>query len=193
VIHVTRVIEQKLAAALMALSGYRRARWRALIFYGLAGSGKTVLAQTLADDAQVQRAFRDGILWADGSRDPVEEVERLCLALGLERLPGERPVETWQRWAGAPERRLLLIVDDAQTGETLRPLVAGLGPQVVVLATTQQGFEVRAEVERWLPTDQVLALAVGGLTPEEGRQLVEAVVAGRWSRQSGLLCRRSAL
>jgi hypothetical protein len=85
-------------------------------------------------------------------------------------------VETWQRWTTAPERRLLLIVDAARTGEALRPLVAGLGPQVAVLATTQQGFEVRAELERWLPADQVLALAVGGLMPEEGRQLVEAVV-----------------
>jgi hypothetical protein len=162
---VQRDIEHRLVAGLTTLAGFRQARWRAVILYGMAGIGKTILTQALADDEQVQRAFRDGILWTDGSHDPVEEVARLCQALGLERLPGERSVATWQRWASVPERRFLLIVDDALTGETLRLLVASLGPQVVVLVTTQQSFEARAEIERWLPADRVLEVGVYGLTP----------------------------
>jgi len=178
VIHVPREIERDLAASLTALSGYRQARWRAVILYGMAGIGKTALARAVADDDQVTRAFRDGIAWVDGNRDPEDEVLRLCLGFGLERAPGERWLECWRRWAGAAERRLLLIVDDAVMAEGLPPLIAGLGPQVVALITTQQGAEIRAEVERWLPAGQILAQPVAGLTPAEGGELVEAV-AGR--------------
>ena len=158
------------------LSGYRQARWRAVILYGLAGIGKTAIAQALADSERIKRTFRDGSVWLDGSRDPEEEVMRLCLALGLERTPGERWVTCWRRWAGASERRLLLIVDDAVSAEGLPPFIAGLGPQVVALITTQQGAEISAEVERWLPADTVMEAGVHGLVPVEGRQLVEAVV-----------------
>lgn len=158
------------------LSGYRRARWRAVILYGLAGTGKTVVAQAVVDNAWIQRIFRDGCVWLDGSREPEEEVMRLCLALGLERTPGERWVACWRRWAGAVERRLLLIIDDAISAEGLPPFIAGLGPQVVVLIATQQGVEVRAEVEHWVPADAVREVGIHGLTPAEGRALAEAVV-----------------
>lgn len=147
-----------------------------MILYGLAGIGKTASARALADDAQVQRAFRDGVAWVAGDREPEEEVARLCLALNLERAPGERWVERWRRWAGAAERRLLLIIDDARTAEGLPPLIAGLGSQVVTLITTQQGAEIRAEVERWLPADAIMEVGVHGLAPAEGQTLVETVV-----------------
>ena len=103
------------------------------------------------------------VLWVDGSRQPKKEAKRLCLALGLERAPGERWVECWQRWAGASERRCLLIIDDATPGPTLTSFVAGLGSQVVVLVTTQLGIEIRAAVARWLPAETVMAIVVGGL------------------------------
>ncbi|MCX6032531.1 MAG: hypothetical protein NT169_24965 [Chloroflexi bacterium] len=80
-----------------ALSSYRQARWPAVILYGLAGSGITALAWALADDERVGRAFRDGILWADSSRNPKKETRRLCGALGLGRAPGERWGEGWRR------------------------------------------------------------------------------------------------
>lgn len=148
-----------------------------MLLYGLAGSGKTASARALTDDERIKSVFRDGIAWLDGSRDPEEEVTRLCLALHLERAPGERWLECWRRWAGAVERRFLLIIDDATTAEELPPLLGGLGPQVVALVTTQQGAEIKAEAERWLPVDQVLEIGSHGLAPAEGRALVEAVQA----------------
>ena len=76
----------------------------------------------------------------------------------------------------AAERRLLVIIDDAVSADGLPPLIAGLGPQVVTLITTQQGAEIRAEVERWLPTNAVMEADIHGLAPTEGRELVGAVV-----------------
>jgi hypothetical protein len=177
VIHVRRAVERDLVANLTTLRGYRLARWRCVILYGMAGIGKTASARALADDDQVKRAFRDGVAWVDGSRDPEEEVMRLCLGFSLEREPGERWAECWRRWTCAGERRPLLIVDNAISSEGLSPLIAGLGPQVVVMITTQQGAEIRGEVERWLPAETVMEVGVHGLTLAEGRALVEAVAA----------------
>lgn len=175
-IHVSRDIERDLAVSVMALRSYRQARWRAVILYGMAGTGKTAIARALTDDDRVKRTFRDGIAWVDGSQDPQEEVQRLCLGFGLEREPGERWVECWRRWVGADERRLLLVVDAADVPERLSTVIAGLGSQVVLLATTREEFEARAEVERWVPAEAVRQVEVGGLAPEEATQLVAAVM-----------------
>lgn len=161
---------------MIALCGYRRPRWRAVILHGIAGTGKTAMARALADDTRVQRAFRDGVAWVDGTRDPEEEVLRLCLGFRLEREPGERWVECWRRWAGADERRLLVVVDGADVADRLPAVIAGLGSQVVLLVTTREEFETRAEVERWVPAETVRHVEVGGLTSEEGSQLVAAVM-----------------
>jgi hypothetical protein len=174
---VTRAVEQELITALTTLRAYRTARWQAVILYGMAGIGKTTIVRTLIDDERIARAFRDGIAWVDGNRDLEEEVMRLCLGFSLDCEPGERWVECWRRWVSANERRLLLIIDDVISAEGLPPLIAGLGPQVVVLATTQQGAEIRPEVERWLSAGAVMEVGVHGLALTEVRALVEAVIA----------------
>lgn len=175
-IHVQRAVERDLVTSLTTLGGYRQARWQAAILYGMAGIGKTAMARALADDDQIMKTFRDGIAWVDGSRDPEEEVMRLCLGFDLERQPGERWIGSWQRWAGAAERRLLLIIDDAISAEGLPPLIAELGPQIVALITTQQGAEIRAEVERWVPTGSVTEVGVHGLRSDEGKKLLESII-----------------
>lgn len=146
-----------------------------MILYGLAGIGKTAIARALADNERIRDAFRDGIAWVDGSCDPEAEITRLCQALQLASAPGERWVECWRRWIGADERRFLLVIDDVTTAESLPVLMVGLGPQVAVLITTQQGAEIRAEVERWLPMDAILDVGIHGLAPTEGQELVERV------------------
>ena len=47
---------------------------------------------------------------------------------------------------------------------------------MVTLITTQQGAEIRAEVERWSPADAVKEVDIHGLAPTEGRELVASVV-----------------
>ena len=177
--YVNRREEEVLLSTLTQLAGYRTARWQGVVLSGLAGAGKTALAHGLAGDDRVRRTFRDGVFWIAGSQSAKAEAKRMCLALGLARTPGERWVAGWQRWAGAPARRCLLIVDGAVSGAVLPPLVAGLGPQAVVLVTTQNGVAIRAELERWLPAGTVTAVSVAGLAPAESRQLVEAIFGQR--------------
>lgn len=175
-LRVARVVVGELAAALTALAGYRQARWGVVVVCGLAGSGKSVLAQAVAEDEPVQRVFRDGCVWLDGCGDVTAGVERVCAALGLERRPWEGAAEAWRRWAGVGERRLLVIVDGVQDGAALRPVLAGLGAQVVALVTTRWGRAVAAEAARWVGAERVRVVVVGGLAPAEGRRLLEGVV-----------------
>jgi len=44
------------------------------------------------------------------------------------------------------------------------------------MITTQQGTEIKAEVERWLPTNAILEAGVPGLAPTEGRTLIQGVI-----------------
>src|SRR5215510_6338047 len=44
-------------------------RGKATAFHGMGGMGKTVMARALCDDAAVQAAFPDGILWASLGKD----------------------------------------------------------------------------------------------------------------------------
>lgn len=172
-----RSVERDLIPDLIAYRGYRQARWQAVILYGLAGGGKTAIARSLADNERIKSVFRDGIAWVDGSCDPEEEITRLCQALQLARAPGERWLQCWRRWVDAAERRFLLIIDDAVSAEGLPSLIAGLGPQAVALISTQQGAEIRAETERWVPANAIMEVGIHGLAPSEGRALVEAVIA----------------
>ncbi len=178
VVHVTREIELELVGIVTALCGYRQPCWRAVILEGAIGTGKTALARAIAENPRVLRAFRDGLAWVDGAREPEEEVMRLCLGFGLERGPGERWLETWRRWSGAEERRMLLIIDNVRSARRMAWFVAGLGPQVVALVTTRKRLAVLAEVERWLPARTIRQVEVGELTPNEASRLAR-VVLGR--------------
>ena len=172
--HVARRVQETVVDAVTTIGEEGQAIWRVVILYGLAGIGKTTLAAAVAHDERVGEEFPDGILWVDAAvGKPEQWLERLCTALRLKRERWECWADCWQRWAGEEGRRCLLVVDDVVEGRRLEPLLAELGPGVVVLVTTQQGAEIRAEVERWVSPGEIRAIGVRGMEVEEGRRLVE--------------------
>ena len=172
--HVTRRLQDEVVEAVTAVGEGGQAVWRVVILYGLAGMGKTTLATAVAHDERVEEEFGDGILWVDATvGKPEQWLADFCTALQLKRERWECWADCWQRWAGEEGRRCLLVVDDAVEGKGLEPLLAELGPGVVVLVTTQQGAEVRAEVERWASPGEIRAIGVRGMEVEEGWRLVE--------------------
>ena len=172
-IHIARQMEQEVADAVVAMDGYRRARWRGIILYGMAGCGKTAIAAALSNCQQVRTIFHEGVLWVDGSRDTTKEMARLCKAMGVQRKCGETWTECWRRWAREPERHILLILDGVDTPAALRPWVSEIGGQVVVLVTTRQAWRVERVLAQWLGSKTILGFGMCGLSPEEGHHLVE--------------------
>ncbi len=156
------------------MGGYRRARWRGIVLYGMAGSGKSCIAAGLSHHGKAQSVFYDGVFWVDGSHDPSGEMERLCGSVGILPRCGETWTECWSHWVSKPERRALLILDGADTPEAVRPWVSQIGGQVVVLVTTRHGWPGERELARWLGPKTVHKVNVRGMSHEEGRRLVEA-------------------
>jgi transcriptional regulator with XRE-family HTH domain len=90
---------------------------------GIPGVGKTALAVALANDADVQESFRDGILWAGLGPEPnvIGLLSRWGKLLGMaeNEITGLRTGDDWAMALHAliGKRHLLLIIDDAWTGE----------------------------------------------------------------------------
>lgn len=147
-----------------------------LTLHGPEGSGKTALAAAIAHDADVLRAFPDGVLWASlGEHADGQHVQaRWAGALGqdIRHLP-----DTASRAAALRtllrEARALLVIDDATDVEQVRALNVG-GPHCARLITTNRGDAVafalktrRYAVAR-LSEDEALALLTewAGLLPD---------------------------
>ena len=116
----------KLKAALIDPKGNAVALTVAL--RGAGGFGKTVLAQALADDDDIQDAFYDGILWVTlGKRPNVEDK----LADLLKNITGAPQGFTELGSLSSKfrdvlaERKCLLVIDDVWSESDLRPFTEG--------------------------------------------------------------------
>ena len=86
--------------------------------YGLPGVGKTTLAMTLAADSEVQKHFRDGILWAGLGQQPdlLALLSRWGTLLGLSQ-EERNALKDDKSWAQAlrrtiGSRHMLILIDD---------------------------------------------------------------------------------
>jgi transcriptional regulator with XRE-family HTH domain len=119
--YVEREEQHRLREMLTDWADWRQARWRGIVVTGVAGAGKTTLLFALAQDPSVRRAFRDGILWLEGNKKDL--LDQAADRISLVGPPGARR-EKWAQWAGAPYRRLLIVVDDGLPDEDLDTLAA---------------------------------------------------------------------
>jgi transcriptional regulator with XRE-family HTH domain len=189
--YVEREEQHRLREMLTDWADWRRARWRGIVVTGVAGAGKTTLLSALAQDPSVQRTFRDGILWLKGSENDL--LDQAADRIGLVGSPRARR-EKWAQWATPPHRRLLIVVDDGLPDEDLDTLAATLGPQAVLVVTTQKGPEVTASIERWIPREHRAEILLRGLREEEGFSLIAQVLgAPRPGTGPGKRCGRSAI
>lgn len=147
-----------------------------LVLAGMGGVGKSTLAAALARDREVRARLPHGVLWAQ-MRSPPEEAERVvrvggvlrrwAQVLGVEVRPEETIEGTLARWL--ERKRVLLVIDNAEEYDEIRPLLVG-GPMCrTVIATRNRG------VIRNLPAGSPL-VEVETLSEEEGEQLLTSVL-----------------
>jgi WD40 repeat protein len=132
---------------------------------GAGGFGKTVLAQALGHDDDIQDAFYDGILWLTLGERP-NLVEKLSGLLGSlnETVPPIHDIglATNKLRELLENRHCLLIIDDVWTESHLQPFLDG-APQTARLVTTRR--------DDILPTS-VVRVPVDAMTEVEGVELI---------------------
>ena len=144
--------------------------------YGLGGIGKSVLAQVLIEDAEVQQNFPDGILWKTLGQNP--DLQN-CLGDWIQELDKSRDsfsATTLESASGylhnlLAERRMLLVVDDvwdAAHAEWFR--VGGAGCRVLV--TTRAAYILGA-------VRYYLAL----MSPDEALKLMQNELGHQWTAE----------
>lgn len=113
--------------------------------HGMGGIGKSVLAAALAHDAEIQRAFPDGVLWIVLGQQP-ELLARLREC--IQALGDHSFVPTTVEGGSVHLRSLLhtmaclVIVDDAWQADDVCPFLVG-GPACKILVTTRDAALAR--------------------------------------------------
>lgn len=105
---------------------------------GLVGSGKTIIAQSLAALPQIHDTFA-GVLWASLGPEayPMRHLRRWANVLGLDSLPAEPRAAQDTLRVAIGRRRILVVLDDVWTQADVTPLRIG-GQTCRYLVTTRQ-------------------------------------------------------
>jgi tetratricopeptide (TPR) repeat protein len=159
------------------------------LYSGLPGVGKTALAITLANDADLAGSFEDGILWADlgptaGSHETiVPRLENWALALGVRSATKRARVSTAEMSDMLShtfgDRRMLLVIDDAWEKEAALAFRVG-GRNCAHLLTTRRSdiAEAFADAGR---------LFVPELAPADAISLLERVAPTAAAMDPGVI------
>jgi len=140
---------------------------------GMAGIGKTVLAQVLCGDRMIQERFRDGIAWVTIGRESAEAVgtrlRRVASTLGedLGEAQGEEAcINLYRSMIG--KKAALVVLDDVWKASDVEPFRAD-APRSCVVFTTR---------------DQTIASALGAEDVQAGLLSPEQSLAvlSRWTR-----------
>ncbi|HEY7143137.1 MAG TPA: BTAD domain-containing putative transcriptional regulator [Streptosporangiaceae bacterium] len=144
-----------------------------LLIDGAAGVGKTALALHLAH--RVAASFPGGQLFADlrgftPRSDPVSADEALSYLLsGLGTDPQHIPADPDHQIAMyrtlTARRRVLIVLDNANSAEQVRPLLPGTGPCLVLITS-------RNRLDGLVASDGAHRIALGVLSPAEATALL---------------------
>jgi hypothetical protein len=108
---------------------------------GWPGVGKTTIAAALANDAEVNRAFSDGVLWVSLGEKPtlISAMDTWARALGMDELLKAPTLKeaTAQLAALLGNKRILLIVDDVWETEHAEPFRQARGANCALIFTTR--------------------------------------------------------
>ena len=164
----------KLKAALLDSKGNAVATTAAL--RGAGGFGKTVLAQALAHDDDIQDAFHDGVLWVTLGEKP-SLIKKLADL--LKTLTGEQQGFTDVSAAAnklrevLAERKCLLVIDDVWSEGHLHPFTDG-APLTARLVTTRRDdilpkYALRVPVDAMKEAEaiELLSQGLGEIGPSE--------------------------
>ncbi|MEO8256533.1 MAG: TIR domain-containing protein [Acidobacteriota bacterium] len=144
---------------------------RTVVLHGTGGFGKTTLALSVCQDADVFAACDGGILWVTLGEQPqiVTELERLYAALTGQR-PGFKNQDDamFEVASTLDGKRCLLVIDDVWSLQALKPFLYG-APATSRLVTSRV-FSVAVGAA----ADERCRINVGELSPAEGERMLAA-------------------
>ena len=149
-------------------------RERLVAVTGVAGAGKSILARQACATRQVQRAFRDGIVWLEAGpgRHPLVLLADLADGLELPGVAADFSTEEQGRdqlVAALRGKRVLIVVDDVREPGQLDALT-GLAPRCSLLFTTR--------LDKLAGAVKAKEVSVGELPADQALK-----VLGRWADQ----------
>lgn len=151
---------------------------------GWPGVGKTSLISAIGHDAEIARAFADGVMWISLEQKPhvITEMARWGRALGSEEILKAPTVKEATALLAAllRKRRMLLIVDDVWETGHAAAFTDAAGEQCSVMITTRL-----PKIAEALTTDQNHTYYLPVLTEEYALKLLRILVPEVVSQNEG--------
>lgn len=155
---------------------------RILLIDGPPGIGKTAMAIRCASEPEVAARYPDGVLFADlqgfsSSRSPIKPTDvgkdfLLALGVGQEQVPANENARFALLRSVLARRRVLIVLDNAATGNQVRPLLPGSGRCAVIVTSRRRlsGLTIR---------DGAVRSTLGPLAEDDAIKLLTRIIGTR--------------